>query len=143
LIYVKALVKGEYDVPPFTRVFEYIDKSDEIIFFNSVNMIREKLSNNLKINTNEALMLYCSYIVSQLRAAIPICTIETEAKKPLSTEDVMIGVPETLRKIVFEASVDDLPKQTCTFDEPIPIPKYVLIEDKNQIQRGPIAEDTW
>jgi urease gamma subunit len=131
LISVKALVKGEDDAPPFRRLFEYLDRSDELIFINSVSMIREKLSKNLKVNTNEALMLYCNYVISQLRADIPIDTIETEAKTLLSAEDVMIGVPETLRKIVFEASVDSMTKQTCTFDEPIQIPKYVLTEDKN------------
>lgn len=127
MICVKALVKGEDDdIPPFTRVFEYRNKSDELIFFNSVNMLREKLSKNLKINTNEALMLYCSYIVSQLRTHTPISSIEKEAKKVISAKNVMIGVPETLRKIIFEASVDDLPKHAFTFDEPIRIPEYVL-----------------
>jgi urease gamma subunit len=93
-------------------------------------MLREKLLKNLKINTNEALMLYCSYIVSQLRTHTPISSIEKEAKKVISAKNVMIGVPETLRKIIFEASVDDLPKHAITFDEPIRIPEYVLTAGK-------------
>ncbi|HEY9387680.1 MAG TPA: urease subunit gamma [Nitrososphaeraceae archaeon] len=129
MISVKALVKGENDVPPFRVVFEYLHRSDELIFLNSVNMIREKLSKNLKVNTNEALTLYCNYIISQIRIGIPICTIETEAKRLLSIQHVMIGVPETLKKIIFEASIDHIPKQTLTIYEPIPIPTYVLITD--------------
>jgi hypothetical protein len=39
----------------------------------------------------------------------------------------MIGVPETLRKITFEAIVDNMPKkQIITFDEPMPTSSYIL-----------------
>jgi hypothetical protein len=39
----------------------------------------------------------------------------------------MIGVPETLRKITFEAIVDNMPKkQIITFDEPMPTRSYIL-----------------
>ena len=36
MIVIKAEVRGEPDVPPFTRVFEYLDESDEQIFFGSL-----------------------------------------------------------------------------------------------------------
>jgi urease gamma subunit len=130
LISVKAIVKGEDDVPPFIRVFEYLDTSDEIIFLNSLSIIREKLTKNLKINTNEALMYYCNYIVSHLRTGISVGIIEREAKRLLSAEDVMIGVPETLRKIIFEASIDHMPKQILKICEPVLVPKYVLTAGK-------------
>ena len=126
MIHLKVKVKGEPDVPLFTRIFEYNDKTDEEIFFNSVDMIKEKLTRNLKINTNEALIVYCSYLISELRAGKSKSTIEKNASKILSTDNVMIGVPETLRKITFEATVDDLPKKVIIFEEPIPISDYIL-----------------
>jgi urease subunit gamma len=89
--------------------------------------IKEKLAQNLKINTNESLLLYCAYVVSELRAHKSIDSIEKNASRILSTDKVMIGVPETLRKITFEAIVDNMPKkQIITFDEPMPTSSYIL-----------------
>ncbi len=126
MIHLKVEVKGEADVPPFTRIFEHRDKTDEQIFFNSVDIVKEKLARNLKINTNEALILYCAYIVNELRSGKSKGMVEKNASKILSTHNVMIGVPETLRKITFEATIDDLPKEVMMFDEPIPISNYIL-----------------
>ena len=117
MINVKAKIEGEPDVPPFIRVFEYRDKSDDLIFYSMVKRVKEKLARNLKINTNESLLFYCAYVVSGLR----------DHKSILSTDKVMIGVPETLRKITFEAIVDNMPKkQIITFDEPMPTSSYIL-----------------
>ena len=126
MIHLKIEVKGEPDVPPFTRIFEYGDKTDEQIFFNSVDMVKEKLVRNLRINTNEALLVYCAYIVNELRSRKSKNTIEKNVSKILSTHNVMIGVPETLRKITFEATIDDLPKEVIIFEKPIPIGDYIL-----------------
>jgi urease gamma subunit len=126
MIHLKIEVKGEPDVPPFTRIFEHGDKTDEQIFFNSVDIVKEKLTQNLKINTNEALLVYCAYIVNELRSGKSKDTIEKNASKILSTHNVMIGVPETLRKITCKAILDNLPKKVIIFEEPIPIGDYVL-----------------
>ena len=126
MIHLRIEVKGEPDVPPFTRIFEHGDKTDEQIFFNSVDMVKEKLVRNLKINTNEALLVYCAYIVNELRSGKSKNTIEKNVSKILSTHNVMIGVPETLRKITFETTIDDLPKQVIIFEKPIPISNYIL-----------------
>lgn len=126
MIHLKVEVKGEPDVLPFTRVFEHGDKTDEQIFFNSADIVKEKLARNLKINANEALLVYCAYIVNKLRSGRSKGMVGKNASKILSTHNVMIGVPETLRKITFEATIDDLPKQVIIFDEPIPISNYIL-----------------
>ena len=126
MIHLKVEVKGEPDVPPFTRIFEHGDKTDEQIFFNSVDIVKEKLTQNLKINTNEALLVFCAYIVSELRGGKREDIIEKNSSKILSAHNVMIGVPETLRKITFEATIDDLPKEVMIFEEPIPISNYIL-----------------
>jgi len=130
MIHLKIEVKGEPDVPPLTRIFEHWDKTDEQIFFNSVDMVKEKLVRNLKINTNEALLVYCAYIVNELRSRKSKNTIEKNASKILSTHNVMIGVPETLRKITFEAMIDDLPKEVIIFEKPIPVSDYILTTEQ-------------
>lgn len=132
MIYVKAVIKGEDDTLPFIRLFEYHDKSDELIFFNSIKMIKEKLSKNLKININECLMIYCAYIIEELYTNKSISSIEENAAKVLSVNQVMIGVPESLRKITFEVKLDNdnnSQKQMLKISEPMPISKYILATD--------------
>ncbi|MGI0041511.1 MAG: urease subunit gamma [Nitrosopumilaceae archaeon] len=131
MIHLKIEVKGEPDVPPFTRIFEHGDKTDEQIFFNSVDIVKEKLTRNFKINTNEALLVYCAYIVNELRSGKSKDTVEKNASKILSTHNVMIGVPETLRKITFEATIDGLPKEVIIFEKPIPISDYILTTEQH------------
>jgi hypothetical protein len=38
----------------------------------------------------------------------------------------MIGVPETLRQVTFEAKLDKLPNKRIILKEPIPTSNYVL-----------------
>jgi len=130
MILIKAEVKGEPDVSPFTRIFEYRSKSDEQIFFNSVELIKEKLAKNLKINTNESLVLYCGYLVDQMRARISTDIIENNSRKILSPDKVMIGVPETIRIISFEVILDNFPKKKISFREPIPSMRYSMALDR-------------
>ena len=42
MINIKVLVRGEIDTPPFVRIFQYPDKEEESIFFNSVASDQEK-----------------------------------------------------------------------------------------------------
>jgi urease gamma subunit len=131
MIYVKALIKGEDDIPPFTRHFEYADETDESIFFEAIEMIRQRLSKNLRINIHECLMIYLAYVVEQLRANKPIKSIKGNARKVLSVDQVMIGVPECLKKITFEIRIDNnnnsVRKEMINIDCPFPPCKYVLL----------------
>jgi urease gamma subunit len=120
MIYAQAVVRGEPDTLPFTMVFQYANTSDEQIFYNSVEMIKEKLSKNLKINTNESLVLYCAYVVEAIRAHKSIDSIQKDVSAILSDRKVMIGVSETLQEITFDAIVDKFPKKHITFRKPIP-----------------------
>jgi urease gamma subunit len=119
MIHVKAVVKGEPDTLPFTMVFQYTDISDELVFYNSVKMVREKLAKNLKINTNESLVLFVAYVVSAVRAHESTNEIESNGSKILSDKKVLIGVPETLSKITFEATIDNFSKMQISFDNPV------------------------
>lgn len=126
MINIKATVKGEPDTTPFICTFLYASKSDEQVFHNSVEMIQEKLDKNLRININESLIIYCAYAISELRARKPVSVIERNAQKILPPEKVMIGVPESLRKITFETRIDKLPKRRITLKEPIATSNYIL-----------------
>ena len=51
MILARAEVKGEPDVPPFRIFYECRDDVDELLFFELINRVKDKLSKNLKINT--------------------------------------------------------------------------------------------
>ena len=93
-------------------------------------MIRQRLSKNLRINIHECLMIYCAYIIEQLRAGESIKSIEDNARKVLSVDKVMIGVPECLKKITFEVKTDDdnnsVRKEMLNFNDALPTYKYIL-----------------
>jgi urease subunit gamma len=126
LIYIKITVKGEPDTSPFTRVYQYSSKSDEEVFINSAIMIKDRLDKNLKININEAITVYSAFIVSELRDGKSIEQIQKNVSHLLSPEQVMIGVPETLRKMSFEVMLDDGYMKLIVLNTPIRISDYIL-----------------
>jgi len=126
LIYIKITVKGEPDTSPFTRVYQYSSKSDEEIFTNSEIMTKDRLEKNLKININEAILVYSAFIVSELRDGRQIEQIQKNASHILSPEQVMIGVPESLRKMSFEVILDDGCMKFIVLITPIQISDYIL-----------------
>ena len=130
MIYAKAIIKGEDDIPPYTRVFEYTEKSDESIFFEASLMIRRRLSRNLRINIHECLIIYLAYIIENLRANKAVKTIEENARNFLSVNQVMIGVPDSLKKIIFEIKIGDdnetVRNEMVNLDCPFPACKYIL-----------------
>jgi urease subunit gamma len=121
---VKATVKGEQEVPPFTRIFDY----EEEIFFSSATMVEEKIRQKMRINANEALMAYCAFVVKSIRAGKKDRNIQKEASEILSTDSVMIGVPETLQAITFEASLDNKFRKV-TIREPIPTSNFIMADN--------------
>lgn len=125
MIYIKATVKGETDVAPFTKVFQYSDETDELILHHSAEAVKERLGKQLKINVNEALLVYCHHVAIQVRAKKRAGTIEKGAKDVLHAEQVMIGVPETLRTIALDAIVDGRRVQV-TLNQPIPATSYAM-----------------
>ncbi len=125
MIHINALVKGEQDIPPITKQFQYDNHSEEI-FFAAVEIIKNRLANNLRINLNETLLFYCAYIVSELRSGKTVSTIQKNVHRILSPDKVMVGVPESIQRIVFEVNIDNKFKETVKFDEPIQISNYIL-----------------
>ena len=108
MIRVRARVKGEPDTPEFTRDFEYGTMEEEF-FFSSATAVEERLRRNEKLNVNQALLVYCSLLVRDLRSGATTEEIVNDLSKALSSENMLIGVPETLRHVHFEAKVDERP----------------------------------
>ncbi len=126
MIYIKITIKGEPDTSPFTKVYQYSSKSDEEIFINSAIFIKDRLAKNLKININEAILVYSSFIVSELRDGKSIEQIQTNTSQLLGPEQVMIGVSETLRTMSFEVMLDDGCMKFIVLNTPIQISDYIL-----------------
>ena len=89
-------------------------------------MTKDRLDRNLKINITEAILLYSAFIVSELRDGIPIEQIQKNTSHLLNPKQVMIGVPETLRKISFEIILDDGYLKLIVLNTPIQISDYIL-----------------
>ncbi len=126
MINIKVLVRGEIDTPPFVRIFQYPDKEEESIFFNSVGAIKKKIEMSLKINANETLAIFCAYVVEQMRIHKSQQEIENAAQGIISNDQVLIGVPETLREMSFDVAVDNFPEQRIKFFEPMKISNYMM-----------------
>jgi urease gamma subunit len=92
MIDIRVLVRGDIDTPPFVRVFQYPDKEEESIFFNSVAAIKKKIGKSLKINANEALAIFCAYVIEQMRDRKSQDEIENAAHGIVSSDQVLIGV---------------------------------------------------
>ena len=126
MIHVKVTINGEPDIPQITKIFQY-DSDSENAFFYSIELVKQRLSKNLRINLNEAILVYCAYIISELRDEKSVESIKENTRKILSQDKVMIGVPESIRKLNFDVTLDNKSTVTITLDEPIPTSDYILI----------------
>ena len=89
-------------------------------------MIKDRLDKNLKININEAILVYSEFIVSELRDGKSIEQIQKNTSNLLGPEQVMIGVPETLRQISFKVMLDNESMKSIVLNTPIQISDYIL-----------------
>ena len=121
-------MKGESNLS-FTKLFEFRN-DDDAIFHNVVELVQDKLARNLKLNVNEALLVYCTHIVSEMRSNKSDLEIINNSSKILTRENVLIGVPETLREITFNITLDNFPKRIIKYIEPIPTANYIMVDSK-------------
>ena len=81
----------------------------------------------MKININETLYIYLKYVIDQLRSnRNNRSEIKKNIPRLLTPDQVMIGVPESLRKIVFNIKLERTQRFRLTIMEPIPTTSYVL-----------------
>jgi urease subunit gamma len=83
----------------------------------------------MRININEALYIYLNYVINQLRLHKKKSEIVTNVSKLLTSNQVMIGVPESLRKVNFNINTEHKQKLDITVTEPISTTGYILAAD--------------
>jgi urease gamma subunit len=91
-----------------------------------IKSISDKLSKEMRINLNEALYIYLNYIMKSLRLHRKANEIISYASTLLTPDQVMIGVPESLRKISFSILKPNSQRLNITIREPISTPAYIL-----------------
>ncbi|MHA7647143.1 urease subunit gamma [Nitrosopumilus sp. S4] len=122
---IEILVQGDPDSKPFTKKFNY-EKLDDLIFFKTTQIIKNRLSNNLRLNINETLEFYVAFIIISLNENKTINEIQKYIPKLLSSYQVMIGVPESLRKLIFTIIKNENNTKTISITTPIPVNQYFL-----------------
>jgi len=123
---IEVLIQGDPDIKPLTKIFHY-KKSDESIFFESTKLIKKHLLNNMRLNINETLGLFVAYVITSLNEHKTISEIQKHIPELLSPDQVMIGVPESLRKLTFTITTNDTDKKLMSITTPIRIDQYFLM----------------
>lgn len=126
MIDVAVTVQGEPDTLSFTRIFRFYNKADYIILSKLIKSINDKLSKEMRINLNETLYIYLNYIIKELRLHRNANQMITNASTLLTPDQVMIGVPESLRKISFNVLIPNSQRLKITIKEPISTSGYIL-----------------
>ena len=128
---IEVLVQGDPDIKAFTKIFHY-EKSDELIFFESTQLIKKHLLNNMRLNINETLGLFVAYVITSLNEHKAISEIQKHLSDMLLPNQVMIGVPESLRKLTFTITMNDTDSKQMSITAPIRIDQYFLMNGNNQ-----------
>ena len=126
MIDVAVTIQGEPDTVPFTRIFRFYNKADYIILSKLIKSINDKLSKDMRINLNETLYIYLNYIIKELRLHRKTNEMITNASTLLTPDKVMIGVPESLRKISFNVLMPNSQRLKIIIKEPISTSGYIL-----------------
>ncbi len=126
---IEILIQGDPDITPYTETFDY-KKSDESIFFESIQLIKNRLSNNMQLNINETLKLFVAYVITSINERKTLPEIQKHMPRLLSPNQVMIGVPESMRKLTFTITTNDARTEQMSIATPIHIEPYFLNEQK-------------
>jgi len=128
---IEVSIQGDPDIKPYTKIFHY-EKSDELIFFESTQLIKKRLLNNMRLNINEALGLFVAYVITSLNERKTISEIQKHISELLLPHQVMIGVPESLRKLTFTITTNDMRSELMSITTPIRIDQYFLMNGNRQ-----------
>jgi len=122
---IEVLVQGEPDIKPFTKTFHH-EKYDEDIFFESAQLVKKRLLQNMRLNINETLELFVTYIVDSLKEPKTLTEIKKHIPELLLPHQVMIGVPEMIRELTFTITTNHMESESISVAEPIGINQYFL-----------------
>ncbi len=126
---IELLVHGDPDIKPISKIFHY-DKSDELLFFESTKVIKKRLGNNLRLNLDETLWLYVAYVITSINEGKSTHFITKNIPELLFPNQVMIGVPESMRKLTFLISTKNNDCDLISISTPIPINQYFFHEQE-------------
>ena len=126
MIDVQITIKGENAQNSFYKKYYYPNESDEEIFFNSVQLVTARIEKKLKINLNEILTIFLDFLVREYRKKRDIDEIKDNLSKLFIHNQVLIGVPELVKKMEFSGWIDTNQKFTMVLNEPILIPEYIM-----------------
>ena len=124
---IELLVQGDPDIKPQTKIF-YYNKSDDLIFQESTRVIKKRLENNLRLNVDETLWLFVAFIITSINEGKSTNEISKHLPQLLGTNQVMIGVPESLRKLTFLISKNGKQSDFLSISSPIRINQYFFQE---------------
>ena len=120
---ITITVHGEPDVLPYEKRFHFQSSEDEV-FVASCEKIKKMLDRQQKININEALLLFSAFVVAAIKEKKSKNRIKEEALSVLSSDQVMIGVPEMLQRLDFEVVLKET--FTVSISSPISIQNFTL-----------------
>ena len=126
---IEVSIQGDPDIKPFTKIYNY-EKSDELIFFESTQLTKKHLLNNMRLNINETLGLFVAYVITSLNERKTISEIQKHIPELLLPHQVMIGVPEGLRNLTFTITTKSIDSEQMSITTPIRIDQYFLHERK-------------
>lgn len=126
---IEVLIEGDPDIKPFTKIFHYT-KSDELIFFESIKLIKNRLEKRMRLNMNETLWMFVAYIINSINEDKKINEITKYIRNLLTPNQVMIGVPECLRRLTFTILMEDNKNELISITTPIRINRYFFQEQK-------------
>ena len=115
---------------PIRRVFEYEGLDDEVLAASAAR-IRDMLARGMRLNVNDALLMFAAYVAVSVGDGRDAGRIAGEARGMLEPHNVMVGVPEMLCSMRFEVEMDGLGGRpaSVSIDRPIEIGRQGLWPD--------------
>ena len=72
---IKVMVQRDPDIKPITKIYDY-KRSDEFIFFDSIEEIKKRISNNIQLNFDDVLKLYVAYVTTSVKNGVSLVLIK-------------------------------------------------------------------
>ena len=126
---IKVTVQGDPDIKPIEKMYQYT-KSDEFIFFDSIEEIKKRISNNIQLNFDDVLRLFVAFIMISIKDGQSFDQIKKNMLKLILPHQVLIGVPESMRKITFDVLTEDGSNQIINVINPILVNQYFFKPQK-------------
>jgi len=99
--------------------FSFSSKDDEVMIQYATQDALRKKSFGAKLNYKEAGIVICWHIIEQARKGKTIKQITDSSRKLLQADDVMIGVPEIMQKLVVNVQFKDGKTRQVVVENPI------------------------